>query len=273
MPFCTKCGASVAGAFCSQCGTPAATPSGAGSPPSAPQMPPPVAPVSSTGPRKTSPIVWVLVIILGFFILGGLAVGGFTLFVVHKAREAGISPDLWRRNPAAATARVLAAANPDIEIVSQDDGSGTVSVRDRKNGKVTTWNLDQAKQGRFSITAEDENGKNATVEFGAGAAHRLPSWVPSYPGVSAQSTFAITGSGSDGAGGTFAFNTPDPAADVISFYQDKVKDLGMKVQVNATTGGGGVITASDDEDKRTLNIIVGRDSGKTSVSVTYGAKP
>jgi hypothetical protein len=215
----------------------------------------------------------VLVVILGLFLLGGLAVGGFTMFVVHKAREAGISSDLWRRNPAAATARALALANPDIEIISEDDGSGTVSVRDRRTGKTTTWNLDQAKRGRISITAEDEDGKNATVDIGGGSAHRLPSWLPSYPGSNGQGTFAVTGNGSDGAGGTFAFDTSDSAAEVLSFYQDKIKDLGMKVQVNATTQQGGVITATDDDDKRSLNIIVGRGSGKTTVNVTYGGKP
>ena len=270
MPFCTKCGASVAGAFCGQCGTPAAASSAPGASP-APQMQPQAGPAPSTGPRKTSPIVWVLVVILGLFLLGGLAVGGLTLFVVHKARQAGISSDLFRRNPAAATARVLAAANPDIEILAENDGAGTVTVRDRKTGRTTTWNLDQAKRGHISISAEDEDGKNATVEFGSGSARRLPSWVPSYPGGS-QSTFAITGTGSDGSGGTFSFKTSDSSADVMSFYQGKVKDMGMKVQVNSSTGESGVITAADEDGKRSLNIVVGRDSGMTAVNVTYGEK-
>jgi hypothetical protein len=271
MPFCTKCGASVAGTFCNQCGTPTGASSGL-SASSTPQ--PASAPVGGSvpGARKTSPIVWVLVVILGLFVLGGLAVGGFTLFVVHKAREAGLSPDLWRRNPAAATARALAIANPDIEIVGQNDGSGTVTVRDRKTGKTMTWNLDQARQGRIRITAEDEDGKNATVEIGGGPAHGLPSWIPSYPGAEAQGHFAVTGNGSDGAGGAFSFSTSDAAADVLSFYQDKIKAQGMKVQVNAATAETGVITATDEEGRRSLTITVGRDSGKTTVNVAYGVK-
>ena len=100
MPFCSKCGASVEGKFCSKCGAPAAASSSQAAPPPSPGpvVQPPV------GPRKTSPLVWVLVVVLGLFLLGGLAIGGFTMFVFHKAREAGISPDLWQRNPAAATA-------------------------------------------------------------------------------------------------------------------------------------------------------------------------
>lgn len=271
MPFCTKCGASVAGSFCNQCGTPTSATSGTSSVSAAAPAPQPAG-GPLPGPRKTSPIVWVLVVILGIFVLGGLAVGGFTLFVVHKVRQAGISPDLWQRNPAAATARALAIANPDIEIVGQNDGSGTVTVRDRKSGKTMTWNLDQAKQGRISITAEDEDGKNATVEIGGGAAHGLPPWVPSYPGAEAQGNFAVTGNGSDGSGGAFSFRTADAAADVLSFYQDKIKAQGMKVQVNAVTADTGVITATDEDGRRSLTITVGRDSGRTTVNVAYGAK-
>jgi hypothetical protein len=222
--------------------------------------------------RKTSPLVWVLVIILGLFILGGLAVGGLAFFVAHKAREAGISTELFRRNPAAATARILAAANPDVEIVGEDDGAGTVTVRDRRTGKTMTWNLDQAKQGRLRITAEDENGKDATVEFGAGAAGKLPSWVPSYPGAKGQGNFAITGKGSDGNGGTFSFNTTDSPDRVFSFYQREIGNLGMKVQVNTTTPQGGVINAADEDDKRSLNVVVSGSSGETTVNVTYGDK-
>jgi hypothetical protein len=98
MPFCTTCGANVTGVFCSQCGTPAPgaaaptpQPSAAPYPPSAaaPYPPPGVAPAA----RKTSPIVWVLVIVLGLFLMGGLAVAGFVAFVAHKVHQAGVSFD------------------------------------------------------------------------------------------------------------------------------------------------------------------------------------
>lgn len=271
MAFCTKCGATVTGGFCGQCGTPVGAASQPAAPASSAPIPAPAVGGTAPSPRKTSPIVWVLVVILGIFVLGGLAIGGVALFVVHKAREAGVSSELLHRNPAAATARILAAANPDIEIVGQDDNAGTVTVRDRSTGRTTTWNLDQARRGRFSISAEDEDGKNATVEFGAGSPHKLPSWVPSYPGLSGTPTFGITGNGPDGAGGTIAFNTSDPPDQVLSFYQYKINALGMKVQVNTTTANGGVITAADDED-RSLNVVVNRSSGRTGVQVTYSSK-
>jgi hypothetical protein len=116
MPFCTTCGANVVGTFCSQCGTPAAGAAASAPPPPAQPMPPqqampqqpfaqqqmppqpiaqppyaqqypqpmPMAPVA----RKTSPIVWVLVAVLGLFVLGGIAVAGFAAYVAHRVHQA-----------------------------------------------------------------------------------------------------------------------------------------------------------------------------------------
>jgi hypothetical protein len=106
MAFCTTCGATVNGAFCNQCGTPVSAPSGGA------QAPPPQQPAPGMTPppgaaaaapvvvkRGTSPIVWVLVIVLGLFVFGILAVVGTGFFVFHKARQAGLDPELLRRNP------------------------------------------------------------------------------------------------------------------------------------------------------------------------------
>ena len=43
--------------------------------------------------RGTSPIVWVLVIVLGLFVLGGLGIAGFIAFVAHRVHQAGVSFD------------------------------------------------------------------------------------------------------------------------------------------------------------------------------------
>ena len=74
MPFCTTCGANVTGAFCNQCGTPAAGVAAPPPPPATPYPPAGAATYAQPGAsgvtpaaRKTSPIVWVLVI-FGFYI-------------------------------------------------------------------------------------------------------------------------------------------------------------------------------------------------------------
>ncbi len=234
------------------------------------QPPVPVA-MPAAAARRTSPLVWVLAIVLGLFILGGVATVGLGWFAWHKVKQAGLDPELMQKNPGLAITKMIAAMNPDVEVLHTDDGAGTITVRDKKTGKVSTVTFDQARNGKFSFTATDESGKRATVEFGADA-NRLPSWVPAYPGSKVEGTFAMRGNGAEGSGGSFTFTTSDAPAQVMSFYQDKAKDLGMKVNLTTTTPQGGMVVLADQAGKQSLNVIVSSDSGKTSVNVTYGMK-
>ena len=266
MAFCTNCGVNVAGAFCNQCGTP--TRSAAGQPPVAPPPPAGAEPVK----RKTSPIVWVLVIILGLFVIGFVGVVGTGWFVYNKVKQAGVDPELFRTNPGLALGKLITAVNPDAEVVRTDDRAGTITIRDKRSGKEITMSFDQAKSGRVTFSAEDDNGKTATVEIG-GANAKLPSWVPAYPGATIQANVTARGDDSNGTGegGNFSFTTSDPASRVISFYQDKAKELGMKAKLNASAGDGGTFIAAE-EDRRSLTVVAGTDGERTTVNVTYGAK-
>lgn len=278
MAFCTTCGAQVTGAFCNKCGTPAAASGGAAMPAPPPppvaaapvmaqQMPMP-APVVRSG---MSPLVWILVIIGGLFVLGIIGVVGTGFFVAHKLHQAGLSTDLMQRNPAAAVARMAAMANKDVEIVGEDDNLGTLTVRDRHTGKTTTMNFDQAKNGNFTFSAKDEDGKTASMTFGGG---QTPSWVPAYPGATQQANITASGEGKDGIGegGNVTYTTTDSAARVLSFYSDKAKELGMKVNMTTTTADGGMIIATDEANHRSLSAIIGTDGGKTTANITYGVK-
>ena len=275
MAFCTNCGATVNGAFCPSCGTPAGAPSG---PPAAARPAgPPAQPAAAGGAmppakRKTSPIVWVLVIVLGLFVLGGIATVAGGLFIFHKARQAGLDPDLIRRNPGLAVGKMLATANPDVEVVNTDDGAGTITVRDKKTGKVMTMSFDEAKKGKITFKEEGGDNKSATVEFGS-SAEKLPSWVPAYPGAKVQGTFSVTGNSSEGEGGTYSLTTPDDAAKVLSFYQDKLKAEGLTIALNTTTPDGGMLVAQDEGKKQNLTVIIGKDGQNgTSVNLTFGVK-
>jgi hypothetical protein len=272
MAFCTNCGASVSGAFCNQCGAPARAAGQGMTPP--PPMPSTAAPAPAPTARRMSPLVIILIVIGGLFALGLVAVIGTGMFFVHKAREAGLSPELMSRNPGYAAAKMVLALNKDLTEVSHDDNTGTITVRDNKTGQESTLSFDDIKHGKFRITARDEQGKTATMEFGAGAnLSKLPSWVPEYPGSTSQGTFSIRGDSGDlSEGGTFAFNTKDSPSKVMDFYQSKAKDLGMKISMNTTTPQGGMVVAADENENRSLSIIVGEGSGDTTVSVTYGRK-
>jgi hypothetical protein len=221
-------------------------------------------------PRKTSPVVWILVAVLGLFVLIGVAAVGTLQYFVHRA---GIDPELIHRNPGLAIGKIIAAANPDVEVLSTDDGAGKITVRDRRTGKVVTMNFDDVRNGKFSFSAVDDDGKTASLEIGSGGG-KLPSWVPAYPGADARGTFAVKGDDGDrrGEGGTFTFTTPDSAAKVKAFYDDKCKQAGMRVHMTLNTAAAGVLVASDDGERRTLNVNVAGGSGDTTVTVIYAAK-
>jgi hypothetical protein len=209
------------------------------------------------------------VVILGLFVLFGLGIFGAGWFVVHKMHQAGVDPELWRRNPGLAVGKLLTATNPDLEVVRTDDGAGTITLRNRRTGKETTITFDQARRGRFSFRTDDDSGKRATVEFGGTG--RPPLWVPEYPG--SHPTYSIRGAEESGnEAGNFTYTTDDPASKVMSFYEDKARDLGMEAKVTTTTPDGGVLVASREGDDRSLTVVVGRSAEHTTVNVTYARK-
>src|SRR5262249_49559896 len=128
MAFCTSCGAQVKGAFCEQCGAPAsAAAGGAGAAPQQPQMSPTpmtppqmspagMQPVPPMATKKSNPLVWILLIIVGLIAVGFVgcvvAVGWFA------------------RNPGVALAKIITASNPNAEVVSTDSNAKTVTIRD-----------------------------------------------------------------------------------------------------------------------------------------------
>jgi hypothetical protein len=257
MAYCTNCGASVEGAFCSQCGKPVAQPAAA---------------TAAPARRKTSIFVWMLVVVLGVALVGGIAVVTGGLWLAHRAREAGVDADLFRDNPGLAIAKLVTAANPDAEIVSTDIGAGTVTVRDRRSGKQITVTFDQVRKGNFRFEASDDNGRHTVLDFG-GDGVKLPTDLPAYPGAKVQATYEVDGNGDKGQGGyEYEFSTPDAPSKVIDYYHRKLEDAGMTLALNTHTSDGGMLVAQDDAHSRTLRVIVSRDSHETTINVTARVK-
>ena len=161
---------------------------------------------------------------------------------------------------------MITASNPDIEVLHVDEGNGTITMRDKKDGHVVTMSFDDVQHGRFHMNVRGDNG--ARLDIG-GDSSKIPSWIPEYPG--AKPEVAFTGSSDQGEGGTFTFKTPDSAQDVMKFYQDKIDGMGMKTNLVANTSDGGTIAASE-ENGRSLNVTAGASGGQTSVTVIYGRK-
>jgi hypothetical protein len=262
MAFCTNCGAAVTGAFCQQCGQPAAASTAPAPPPAAavPFPPAAVAPAS----RKTSPLVWVLVVLLGLVVLAGVGILGTGYFVYRTAKRAGFDPQEMKRNPALAVSKIIAAVNPNLEVLNVDEGKGTITVREKSSGKVVSLNFDDVKQGRIVIGEESE-GKTSKFEIGA-SADKIPSWVPAYPGARIEGHF--TASTAEGQTGSFSYKTSDAPAKVIDFYKDALSGAGFQITATATTGESQMLAAEDAGSGR--NVVVTIAGG--SANVVFGVK-
>jgi len=116
-------------------------------------------------------------------------------------------------------------------------------------------------------------GDAGGVFFGGGEG-KMPSWVPTYPGAKAEGNMTASGQSDDGMGegGVVTFSTPDPASSVTAFYQSKIRELGMKMDLTQLSDSGGMVMGEDEAGKRTLHVMVAGGSGNTTFTVTYGRK-
>ena len=230
----------------------------------------PTPPELGGGPvRKKSALPWILGGLGGCLLLVLIIVAGFTFFIARKAKQAGVDADLLRRNPALAAARMAVAVNPDVEIVSTDEGRGQITIHNRKTGKTVTMSFEDAKNGRFSV--QDGDGKSSVI---IGGKAKFPAWVPDYPGSNPQGAFSAQGEGS--AAGTFTFKTSDSPDKVLKYYEDEFKAAGMKITTKVSSEdndrrSGGVITGVDEHNNHTVNVVLGQDNGETTVAITYAS--
>jgi hypothetical protein len=286
MAFCTKCGAQVQGPFCGSCGAAAgaAAPGAAASP-----VPPPVAPpaVSTAAATKTSPLVWVLAGCGGLIVLAAIVAGLALHFIAHKAGQFARKVE---RNPALAITELMAAHNPDVDVVSVDEGKGRITVRDKKTGKTMTMNFADAQKGKFVFEQDGQKmaveahgdgtagslevkSGDASMRLGTGA-EKLPDWIPAYPGSAPQGTFSMHDAKE--TSGSFQFSSADSIDRVVKYYEEAFKKTGMKVTTNSmqTDGKTGltIVTADEANQKRKAMITVAPSAEGSTVGITFTVK-
>jgi hypothetical protein len=268
---------------------------------------PPAAPAAKSSGLKI--FLWILGIFGGLMVLAVVGVMALGFFVIHKAKQAGFDPELAKKNPVLAAAKLSVALNPDTETVSSDDSSGTIIIRDKKTGKTSTMKVDPDAQtmtvtddqgktvtmkldtrtNRLVVT--DDKGKTATITANTQAgnmeiktdegnvkigtnADKPPDWVPVYPSADVKPTFSVSANGEQSA--SYTFSTKDAVDKVLSYYETNLKTSGMKTSNTISNSNGktaGMTTGTTDNDKRTVMVMATTDDDGTHVNVTYTSKP
>lgn len=298
MAFCVNCGSPVQDQFCTKCGarvgsaaTPRVQPQ-APAPSSPPVYQPPVTSAGAPPPaKKRGPLIWILGGCLGLVVIAVILVIAGGYFVVNKVKQAGFDPVLMQKNPGLAVAKMMAAMNADIEVLGVDEAHGIIKVRDKKNGKTLTINLEDAKKGKIvfldennqkvEIQAQGEGNKaslevrgpEGSMRMGAGVV-QLPDWLPAYPGAEGTGTFGINSK--EGNAASCAFKTNDSVEKVASFYETSLKNAGFEVErtVAQASGQGSLIilAAKDNSSQRTAQVMATGTAEGTTVNLTFETK-
>jgi hypothetical protein len=255
---------------------------------SSPVPPPPGTPQA---PKKgLSPLAWVgigcaAIIVIGLIALGGLgAIGSY--FIKKQA-------DKFQKNPTMAAAEMVVRLNPDLELVSSDEKTNTLTIKDKKTGEVTTFSADDAKNGKFtfktdkgtatfdanskdgggSLKVTDDKGQVTTMNAGLGAPQNLPSWLPVYPGGKVQGTFDTTNA--EGHSAAFTVSSTDSVSKMMSFYKSQLEGAGLKTEqttFSANGQDGGSVSGKSADDKRQANVLFGSANGQSTATVTFQEK-
>ena len=245
---------------------------------------PPAGPVTV---QKTSALVWIVGGCGALVVLAAIA-GGLTMYyLAHKAKQFAHGVG---RNPALAAAKMMAAINPDVEVVSTDEDKGTITVRDKKTGKLLTMNLQDAQKGKFVFEQDGQKvevqahgeGDKGSLELKSsegsmklGTDGKMPDWLPAYPGSAPKSLFSTQTP--KGSSGSFGFTTNDSIEQVTRYYEDALKKAGLTVKNQTIQSDGknsmGIVTAEEAGNKRTVMVNATPSEGATSVAITFSAQP
>jgi hypothetical protein len=263
------------------------------------------APAKTGGGAKV--FLWIFGGCLGIVVIGAVVGAGLVFWGIHKAKLAGIDPELMQKNPVLAVAKLSVASNPDLEMESSNDSSGTIVVRNKKTGKTSTWKVDPDKR---IMVVTDEDGKTVTMKLDAsnrlvvtddkgktatitadqhagsleikgddgnlklgGAADKAPNWVPAYPGVTPTANFSASSNLEQT--GSFSFVTSDSTDKVMSFYSDALKNSGFKLSNTTTNSNGkvaGFLSGTSDADKRSVMVTFSAENDGTHVGVAFSSK-
>ncbi len=224
------------------------------------------------------PLAWVA-IGCGVLLVVGAAVaivGGY--FLYGKARELA-------DNPAIATAKMIAAADPELEIVDTDEDAQTVTFRNTKTGDEMTISFDDIEKGRLTISSGgdevvisgDEKGGQVTVRtdegtarFGGGAEIDLPDWVPIYPGTTPEGSYSTDTA--EGRGGAYTAQTDDSLDEVLRFFSDKLEAEGLESLHKTTTREGAILMTATPDESRTCTVTVTAEGGRVGIAVNFTEK-
>ena len=175
-----------------------------------------------------------------------------------------------QKNPEKAAAEMVVKFNPDLDLVSQDEGAGRMTIRNNKTGEEVTLGYADVAEGR--ITVKDAEG--GVTEIGAGA-EQAPEWVPRLPDA-VSSVNVFRNETATEISGVMSINTNSPADKAAEFFEQAAKDAGLDSSNTSSMSVGGTETRTMEFSGggKTLNVQITAPGGGglLMVQVAYTEK-
>jgi hypothetical protein len=172
----------------------------------------------------------------------------------------------FQRNPEKAAAEMVVRLSPDIEMVSQDESKGEMTIR-TKDGETITLSYKDIAEGKFRM--KDAQGN--TTEIGSADLSKLPSWVPRVPEMK-NATSSMQSERDGMVSGLYSATSAQAAEALEEHFKSELGKLGSgsTSSSNTTLNGSASRTLSAERDGRKIDIVITAKPGEdTMVNVGY----
>jgi len=256
------------------------------------QTPPPSPTPSSPSPAQPAKsgnkvLIVILCVLGGLFLLIGGCVATCVYYGGKKIKELSEQAE---KNPAYATVSILASLHPDVEIVSKDEATGKITLRNKKNGEQVTLDTTQytadnigdalekfakgaqiaAQKAANATQAASESAEVSPEDSAALKAKiaRFPAYVAVYPDAATdEATYESAGGVQSG---TYLAHTHDDPAAILDFYEKKLKGAGFSITNKSEQDNTGVLAALASSPTRSVTLSINPgDEGISNIELSF----
>jgi len=174
------------------------------------------------------------------------------------------------KNPEKAAAEMVVRFNPDLDMVSQDDAAGQMTIRNNKSGETITLDYADIAEGRLTVT----DGDGTVSQIGTGSAEQAPSWVPRLPDSESAASVFHRESATE-ITGVLSIKTTMSPEEIEEIFDEAAEKAGMSSSGSKSMSANGTVTKTlvYSGSSKTLNVQVAGTPGKPLlVQVAYTEK-
>lgn len=171
-------------------------------------------------------------------------------------------------NPERKTAEWAIGLHPEFSVVSSNDDTKEMTIKEDKTGKEMTFSYKDIADGKFAVTNPD----GTTVQMGAVDLSKLPTWVMLPIDAKVSGGFQADDLGK--ASGMVVFTTALSPTKVKELFQKQFDtwSSGEGSSSSITVNGVEQHTLGKSSADKEINVMIQSDGTKTSVTLTYREK-